>query len=325
MARVSRKIPKVIEQVSAPDMKIAVYVRVSSRNNRETGTDSIKNQLALLLNAAKRFQSVESIEIYTDYAQTGTDFLRPEWERLMKDIKENRINCILVKDLSRFARNYLEAGEYLERIFPLLGVRFLAWNDSFDSAGEVFPKKEWVTELKNLANDFYSKDISKKTISAFQAKRELGEFIGNKAPYGYVLKNRHFIIDEDAAVVVRRIFAMKIQGIRSGQIAARLNQEGILSPSRYAKEHGVKKYENSDTIIWQQGAINRILYNRAYIGDLVQGKYNCSIYSKEKRGRREETAWEIKSNAHPAIIEREVFFEVQKIRERSREIWRGCF
>ncbi len=131
---------------------------------------------------------------------------------MMEDIRKQKINCVIVKDLSRFGRNYLEAGDYLEKVFPFLGVRFIAVNDHYDSKGEIFREKELITEFKNLANDYYSRDISKKVMSAFRTKKGQGQFIGNMAPYGYILKDNHFIIDETAAAVVRRIFSMKILG-----------------------------------------------------------------------------------------------------------------
>lgn len=321
MARTSRKQGKAAEQPKAPAMEVGLYIRLSNKDNGGKSADGIDNQLELLLEFVKQFK-IEIVETYIDNGQTGTDFERSGWERMMEDAKKGRINCIIVKDLSRFARNYLEAGDYLEKIFPFLGIRFIAVNDRFDSAGEIFPLKEWTIEFKNLVNDYYSKDISKKIMSAFQVKKEQGQFIGGKAPYGYILEKNHYVVDQFAADVVKRIFKMKIEGTSAYKIANILNQEGILSPSRYAGEQGVKKYKNCSHILWQQEAVRRILYNRAYIGDLVQGKYNCSIYSKERQGKKEESAWEVIENAHPAIIDREVFQKVQKIREKNRKVWK---
>lgn len=336
MARTSRKQGKAIEQTKAPVIKVALYVRLSNEDNGGKSMDGIDNQLELLLEFTKRFEKeetlkdtcmpcgrkVEIIETYMDNGQTGTDFERPGWERMMEDVKKGRINCIIVKDLSRFARNYLEAGNYLEKIFPFLGVRFIAVNDHFDSAGEIYQEKELITEFKNLANDYYSKDISKKIMSAFRAKKEQGQFIGNKAPYGYILENNRYVIDKPAADIVKRIFRMKMQGTSAYKIANILNQEGIPSPSRYAGEQGMKKYKDCSHVLWQQEAVSRILYNRAYIGDLVQGKYNRSIYSKERRGKRKENEWEIIEGIHPAIINQEVFLKVQEIKEKNQKVWR---
>lgn len=322
MARRSRKQGKAIEQIKAPVMKIALYVRLSKEDNGGKSTEGIDNQLELLLEFTRRLENAEIIGIYRDNGQTGTDFERSGWEQMMEDVKCGRINCIIVKDLSRFARNYLEAGDYLEKIFPFLGVRFIAVNDCFDSAGEIYQEKELITEFKNLANDYYSKDISKKVMSAFRAKKEQGQFIGSKAPYGYILVNNQYVIDSPAADVVRRIFEMKIQGVSAYKIANILNQEGIPSPSRYAGEQGMKKYKDCSHVLWQQGAVSRILYNRAYVGDLVQGKYNRSVYSKEKRGKRKEADWEIMKGIHPAIIDQEVFQKVQEMKKKNRKVWK---
>lgn len=305
-----------------PAVEAGLYVRLSNEDNGGKSTDGIDNQLELLLEFVKQFEKVKTVETYMDNGQTGTDFERPGWERMMEDAKCGRINCIIVKDLSRFARNYLEAGDYLEKIFPFLGIRFIAVNDHFDSAGEIFPSKELIMEFKNLANDYYSKDISNKIMSAFRVKKEQGQFIGGKAPYGYILEKNHYVVDEFAADVVKRIFKMKLEGTSAYKIAGILNQEGIPSPSRYAGEQGVKKYKNCSHILWQQEAVSRILYNRAYVGDLVQGKYNRSIYSRERQGKKEEAAWEVIENAHPAIIDREVFQKVQEIREKNRKVWK---
>lgn len=322
MARTSRKQVKNMLEDKAELIKIGLYVRLSDEDNGGAGKDSIKNQKELLIDFAQCIEQSKIIEIYVDNGHTGTDFARPEWERMMEDIKKHKINCVIVKDLSRFARNYLEAGDYLEKIFPFLGVRFIAVNDQYDSMNKMFPEKDLIAEFKNLANDYYSRDISKKVMSAFKAKKTQGEFIGSKAPYGYVLKDNHFLVDEPAANIVRRIFWMKLQGSSSYEIARILNQENISSPSRYAFEHGEKKYKNSGNVAWQPQAINRILYNQVYVGDLVQGKYNHSIYSKERRGKRQEETWEIIENTHKAIVDRNVFLQVQEIKNRNRKVWR---
>ncbi len=323
MARTSRKQEKSLPCDSIPAIKVALYVRLSNEDNGGKGKDSISNQCEFLQKFAECFENTEIIDVYVDNGRTGTDFERPEWERLMKDIRKQKINCIIVKDLSRFARNYIEAGDYLEKIFPFLGVRFIAVNDQYDSANELFHEKDLITEFKNLANDYYSKDISKKILSAFEAKKRQGKYIGNKAPYGYELKSNKLVVDEWAARVVRKIFAWKMQGVSSYEIAMRLNQENESSPSKYAKEKGIKKYRNSKDVLWQQQAVNRILYNRVYIGDLVQGRYNKSIYSKETFEKKDMDTWKIAEGTHEAIIDRKLFYQIQEIKEKNRRIWKA--
>ncbi len=322
MARTSRKSERILSPNTAPVMKTGLYLRLSDEDNGGEGKGSIRNQLELLLDFVEGLEKTEIVDTYTDNGRTGTDFERPEWKRMMEDIQKHKINCIIVKDLSRFGRNYLEAGDYLEKVFPFLGVRFIAVNDHYDSADKIFKEKSLITEFKNLANDYYSRDISKKVISAFRTKKEQGQFIGNMAPYGYILKDNYFMVDETAAAVVRRIFFMKIQGISFAEIAKTLNQENIPSPSRYAGEHGAKKYKNCSHILWQPQAISRILYNPTYVGDMVQGKNNRSIYSKEKQGKRKEEAWEIRKDSHPAIIEREIFEKIQEQKEKNSKVWK---
>ena len=322
MARTSRKSEKILPQNTVPVMKAGLYLRLSDEDNGGKGKDSIQNQLELLLDFAEGLEKTEIVETYTDNGRTGTDFDRPEWERMMEDIRKRKINCVIVKDLSRFGRNYLEAGDYLEKVFPFLGVRFIAVNDHYDSKGEIFREKELITEFKNLANDYYSRDISKKIMAAFRTKKGQGQFIGNMAPYGYILEDNHFIVDETAAAVVRRIFSMKMRGASFSEIAKTLNQENIPSPSRYAGERGIKKYKNCSYILWQPQAVSRILYNPTYVGDMVQGKNNRSIYSKEKQGKRKEEAWEIRKDSHPAIIEREIFQKVQEVKEKNSKTWK---
>jgi len=322
VARVSRKQNKYIPKVQNTAMKIALYVRLSNEDNGGRGKDSIQNQIELLMEFAEQVGQSEISETYIDNGHTGTDFERPEWERMLEDIKNHKVNCVIVKDLSRFARNYLEAGDYLEKIFPFLGVRFIAVNDQYDSKNELFPEKELITEFKNLANDYYSRDISKKIMSSFKAKKAQGQFIGSKAPYGYILKDNQFVPDEPAASIVKRIFSMKMQGISAYEIAGTLNRENIPSPSRYAGEHGAKKYKDSSNVAWQPQAITRILYNQVYVGDLVQGKYNHSIYSQERKGKRQEEMWEITENIHEPIIDRDIFLQIQQMKRKNSKIWK---
>ena len=161
MARISRKHTAVLSDLDSRQMKIAVYVRLSNEDNGGKGKDSISNQLELLLAFAEKIESAEIVETYVDNGWSGTDFARPQWERMLDDVKNQKINCIIVKDLSRLARNYLEAGDYLEKIFPFMGVRFIAVNDYYDSANEFFPEKDLITEFKNLANDYYSREIGR--------------------------------------------------------------------------------------------------------------------------------------------------------------------
>lgn len=321
MARISRKQENHIQSVEAESWKIGLYVRLSIDDNGRAGRDSIDNQLGFIGAFAKKIKHSKVVRSYIDNGQTGTDFDRPEWEQLITDVKISKINCILVKDLSRFARNYIEAGDYLEKIFPILNVRFIAINDCYDSSNLLYPENDLCTSIKNVVNDYYAKDISRKVLSSFRTKKENGEFIGSQAPYGYILKDNHFVVDPEAASIVKKIFELKLRGDSSYAIAKMFNEEQIFSPSNYACERGIRKYRNSKTVLWSHEAINRVLYNEVYIGSLVQGKTNKSIYAREKIGLRSEKNWCITPNAHEAIIDCASFEKVQEIRRKNQIVY----
>lgn len=325
MARISRKRENILHPAEIESWRIGLYVRLSIEDNGNSGRDSIDNQLEFLSSFAEKMENSKVIHSYIDNGQTGTDFIRPKWEQLIADVKSNKINCILVKDLSRFARNYIEAGDYLEKIFPFLNVRFIAINDCYDSSSLLFSENDLYTSLKNLVNDYYAKDISQKIMSSFMTKKENGQFIGSQAPYGYMLKNNHFIVDPEASKIVKKIFELKLSGYSSYMIAKMFNTEQISSPSRYASERGIKKYRNCNTVLWSHDAVNRILYNEVYIGNLVQGKNNKSTYAREKIGLRPEQDWLITPHAHDAIIDCKSFEKVQEIKRGNKiERQRRC-
>lgn len=321
MARISRKKPVDAESTAINVWHVALYVRLSIADNGVIGRDSANNQLELVQDFVNRMENVSETFMYIDNGATGTNFNRTQWEKLLEDVKQRKINCIVVKDLSRFARNYIEAGDYLEKIFPFLGVRFIAVNDCYDSSKLLFKENDLTVSLKNLINDYYSKDISKKVMSSFNAKKENGEFIGSMAPYGYRLEKNRFIIDPEAAAVVKRIFSLFLQGKSRYAIAKLLNEEQVSCPSKYACENGMRKYQMFENMLWQPQAVTRILYNETYTGKLVQEKTNCSRYSSEDKGMRPKEAWRIMPNAHEAIIDEETFQIVQQSRIINQKMW----
>ncbi|MDD2979309.1 MAG: recombinase family protein [Hespellia sp.] len=319
MARTSRKLKAAPGSKDTIVWKLALYVRLSIEDNGQKGRDSVSNQLELVRNFAEQMKDVSECYTYIDNGNTGTNFDRAQWEQLIADIKSKKVNCIVVKDLSRFARNYIEAGDYLEKIFPFLGVRFIAVNDCYDSYGLMFKENELTVSLKNLINDYYSKDISKKIMSSFRTKIENGEYIGNMAPYGYILKDNHFIVDSEAAEVVRRIFTLFTEGNSSYAIAKQLNSENIAAPGRYAYERGMKKYKKYQNVIWQQEAVTRILYNEVYTGKLIQGKTNHSKYQNEKIGLRPRESWIIIPDTHEPLVDDKTFQLVQNMRLKNQK------
>ena len=280
---------KLIDQV----FKVAIYLRLSKEDgdlsfssNGKTESESINNQRDLILGYLSKHPEMEIIDEYKDDGKTGTNFDRAEFQRMLEDLKKGVVNCVIVKDLSRFGRDYIDCGYYIDKLFPELGVRFIAVNDNYDSSSAT-ASDTMVVPFKNLINDSYSRDISMKVRSNLQSKRERGDFISNFAPYGYVKsevdKNR-LVIDDYAASIVRDIFNWKIEGLSPAGIAKRLNDMGILSPMEYKHSCGIKYrfQEAGGMAVWTHKTVRRMLQNEVYIGVLVQGKYTTPNYKTKK-------------------------------------------
>lgn len=235
MARTKRKINPLVQEVesSAPARKIyktAAYVRLSVEDSGKPGADTIEGQKALLTSFIESKSDMELVSLFCDNGRTGTDFDRPQFEKMMEEVRKGRVNCIVVKDLSRFGRNYKETGNYLERIFPFLGVRFIAVNDNFDTLTAERTQDGYIVPLKNLINEVYSKDISKKIDAALTIKQQRGEFIGAWAPYGYRKDpddKHHLVINEETAPTVRQIFKWRSEGMLTGDTRIWLSEEDI--------------------------------------------------------------------------------------------------
>jgi hypothetical protein len=238
---------------------------------------------------------------------------------MMEDIKAGRINCIIVKDLSRFGRNYIEAGRYIERIFPFLGVRFIAINDGYDSAKEKSTSDDIIIPFKNLVNDAYCRDISVKIRSQLEVKRKNGEFIGSFAVYGYMksAENKNqLVIDPYAAKIVRDIFAWKLDGLSQQGIADRLNEISEPSPMEYKRLSGLNfatSFQVNPKAKWTAVAVGRILKNPIYAGHLVQGKESTPNYKIKQRFMKPEDKWVWVENTHEPIIPQEVFDTVNRV------------
>ena len=311
-------------QTNMPDMyDAALYLRLS-RDDIEDGSvktesDSIANQRELLRSFVKSQPDIQIFDIYVDDGYSGGNFDRPEFKRMTKDIESGKVNCVIVKDLSRFGREYIEAGRWIEKIYPALNVRFISVTDQFDSNTADFSEKSFVVPVKNFLNESYCRDISGKVRSHQKIKREKGEFIGAFAPYGYRKdsenKNR-LVVDAEAADVVRKIFAWKMEGFSLGAIAEKLNERQVLSPKAYKKANGENYnsgFRGTDTPKWSAVQIKRILTNEVYIGNLVQGKQERISYKVKKRLNKPETEWTRVKDTHPAIIKQSEFEVVQKL------------
>ena len=328
MARTKRKTNPVIPAMEAPaqaqkQYRAAAYVRLSVEDSGKPGADTIEGQKNLLLHFIENEKSLSLYGLFCDNGRTGTDFERPEFEKLMEAVKHGEVDCIVVKDLSRFGRNYKETGNYLERIFPFLGVRFIAVNDGFDTLTAERGADGYLVPLKNLINEVYSKDISKKSGSALATKQKNGDFIGAWAPYGYrkCADDPHKLEpDEATAPIVRQIFQWRVDGMSVTRIAKKLNDSGIPSPSAYLYNTGVCKTEKYNGAIWHIQAVKIILTRQVYIGHMVQGTKRQSFYEKRRQYKKPQEEWVIVENTHEPIIDRDTFEKVQEImRQRNEE------
>ncbi|MCI8388365.1 MAG: recombinase family protein [Clostridiales bacterium] len=328
MARVSRRTNNVAVQASQtiPPQKVwraGLYTRLSVIDTRKSiDSETLETQLDLLQNYADKHKDIHIVDTYCDNGTTGTNFDRQSFQCMMEDVRAGKINCIIVKDLSRFGRNFLETGNYLERIFPFMGVRFIAVNDGYDSestdSGEMLS-----VALRNLMNDIYAKDISAKTYTAVQTKMKHGEFMGNHAPFGYNKspEDKHkFVIDEYAAEVVRRIFRLYEDGNNYAEIARILTAENIPSPNHYMYLKGIVHSEcYSQNIPWQAQMIRIMLSNQVYIGHMVQGKRTQKLFEDMPHPNyQSEKDLIIVEHTHPAIISDEQFNHVQQIISEKR-------
>lgn len=293
---------------------VAIYIRLSREDGDKEESDSVGNQRKLLTEYVSRHDDFILYDIYIDDGFTGTNFNRPAFQKMIADIEDKKVNCVVVKDLSRFGRDYIDTGRYLERIFPELGVRFISVSDNIDSIKQAY---DMLLPIKNIFNEQYARDISNKIQATVKSKQKAGEFIGAFTSYGYkkssVNKNK-LVIDEYASEVVKRIFAMYAQGIGKQSIAKQLNAEGILCPSEYKKLNG-ENYKNCNrlktTSYWTYSTINTMLHNEMYIGNMIQGKKHQRMRGKQHKVDKEN--WVRVENTHEPIIDRDTWDKVQKL------------
>lgn len=305
----------------------ALYVRLSKEDGdaasgSKNESNSIANQKSLIMDYLQSRPEFRVVSIREDDGFSGTDFNRPAFQAMMEDVKKGVINCIIVKDLSRFGRNYIEVGRYLEKLFPMLGIRFIAVNDNYDSL-EADTAHDIVVPFKNLINDSYCRDLSVKIRSHLAIKRKKGEFIGAFACYGYLKdeNNRNqLVVDTYAGQVVQDIFRMKINGMSQYRIADALNEQGILSPMEYKQylgSHFESSFKVNPKAVWTAKAVTRILTNEVYTGVLVQGKQTTPNHKVKVRQEVDEADWIRVENAHESLIDRVLFDIVQNLMGRD--------
>ena len=320
MARKSRKNTGAVIETPVQTsnyFSTAIYVRLSIENSgKDDDGDSIANQISFCKAYLAEHTDLKLYDIYEDNGEKGTNFDRPEFKRMMDDIRGGKVKCVLVKDLSRFGRDYIEAGEYLEKIFPFMGIRFISITDGYDSLTCDDAEGALMIPLKNMINDAYAKDISRKIITSFRARQEKGEFLPAFAPYGYVKSKEvayRYEVDQETAPYVRMIFEWKAEGVSHNEICKRLNDMGAVTPARRKVDLGIWRAEKYKHTVWHGRTIIDIMKNPTYTGCIVYGRIPKSLYEGIKMHRAPKEEWRYVPDAHEPIISQELFDKVQKM------------
>lgn len=303
--------------------KAGIYARLSVKKDEKNESIDVQVEIAKKFVEdwnANHADKIEVIDYYKDLGKTGTSFERDEFKRLMQDVRLGDINCVIVKDLSRFGRNYLEVGNYIEKIFPFLGVRFIAVADGYDTGLDGNHTTQMATEIKNLVNDMYAKDFSAKARLSLVQRRQEGSYVGGPPPYGYkAVKEdnlRKLVPDENTAGVIKRIYSKFIETESYKAVAEDLNSSRINPPSVYRKSGEVYCPPDMPYKGWDKAYMEVLLKNEIYIGRLVQGKTSISPGKVRKRTGEEE--WKIKEQAHEPLIEKEVFEKAREVCQKIR-------
>ncbi len=321
MARKSRKTAPAVEPVvEAAPLQIfptAIYARLSVENSgKSENVDVIANQIEICKSYIADRPYLSLVDTYIDNGHTGTVFDRPEFNRLMNDIKSGRIKCLVVRDLSRFGRDYIETGTYLERIFPQIGLRFIAIKENYDNFDTDGSNESLMIPLQNMINALYSKDISRKVSTALKAQMEQGTFQKRNLPYGYRWNEEHtnMVIDEETASYVRLIFQRKIEGCSMPMILDELDRLGAPNTELRKRQNGTRTGDGCSCKGWHKSTVYGILTNPHYVGDTVLGRSMVAIYKGIKSHNvKDKDEWIVFPNTHQAIISREDFQKVQDI------------
>ena len=322
MARTAdRYLKKTVKTEAVPKIyDVGNYLRLSVDSDY-TGSDSLQNQRKLAQEYVRECPDLNIVREYVDDGKTGTDFSRPAFTRMIADLKAGIINCVLVKDLSRFGREYIEAGNYIEKVFPFLGVRFISIVDRYDSAEANCSRELLLISLKNLMHEMYAKDISKKVGSTFRMKQEKGMFYRSATvPYGYKMNESgtNYIICEQTAPIVWEIFKQCSQGISNYAISRWLYDNHVYTPQQYIWSGNVYKKPEEELKIWHCSTIKRILKNPVYIGRVIRHKSEQSFFVGKKASPVPEHEQIVIENNHEPIIEKPMFEIVQKILSQTK-------
>ena len=298
----------------------AIYCRLSRDDDLAGDSNSIIHQKDMLTRYARE-RNFPNVSVYSDDGWSGTNFERPDWKRLISDIEAGKVGIVLVKDLSRVGRDYLRVGFYTEVTFPQNGVRFIAVNNGVDSANQ---SENDFTPFLNIMNEWYARDISKKRRISNKIKGNAGEPMG-QPPYGYIKDPndpKHWIVDDEAAQVVRRVYSMTLEGFGTEQIAAQLEKDGVLTPRAYWLTKGIKrpgKGKQQPPTKWNSSTITKILSLQEYCGDILNFKTYSKSYKNKKRIDNDRENWVVFQDVHEAIIERAVYEQVQQKRGKIRK------
>ena len=327
MARKSRKNLKIQtrpaeaepETVISQKIPTAIYCRLSKADDI-TGRDAMDGQLEIIRQFVETKDELETAAEFMDDGYTGTNYRRPQFEEMMDGVRDGLYKCIVVKDLSRLGRSYLETSDLLEMELPLFGCRFISVNDHIDSDdGQI---DTILVGLKNIMNQKFAEDISRKIKGDFRERAKRGEMLGGPVPYGYMRnpKNKgYLLIDEESAKVVRHIFDLKIEGKSDPDICRQLDSEGIMTPRQYHdfKMKGVKPEKPGG---WIADTVRNITINPIYLGHMIHGKFKEKQYIGQRASQAKRKDWKIYENVNPAIISQETFDKAKDIRDK---IYRG--
>lgn len=323
MARTSKRyVQKAENSTEKIFYKAGIYTRLSSERKEEwrEKSSSIETQVLCCKEYALK-ENIKVLNTYTDYEYSGTNFERPQFQEMMQDIKDRKINCIIIRDLSRLGRDYLEMGRLIDKVFPFLGVRFISVNDKVDTVKDLDSKKSFEVTLKNIVNDMYAKDISVKIKTSKHNRAKNGYFIGTVPPYGYKVvklkEGQKLEVDEKVRFIVEEMFRLTLEGKSQYEVAKYLNKKGYATGMVYYKTGRVYRLEGEPQ--WHKSTISKILTNRAYTGTLVQGRRQQNLAKGVKQHFVEENEQIIFENAHEPIISKEDFEKVLEGRKQRLE------
>ncbi|MCY3084207.1 recombinase family protein [Aerococcus sp. JJEM-2022b] len=298
-----------------------MYLRLSREDGDSTESNSISNQRQIIKSYA-RDNDFKIVAEYVDDGFSGSNFDRPKFKKMIQDLEDKKFKTIIVKDLSRFGRDYIESGKYLQKIFPEKGIRFISVNDNYDSENADVSDTHLILPIRNFINDSYCRDISMKVKSSKEIKRKNGEFIGAFAPFGYKKdsKNKHkLVVDTEVSHIIERIFNMKIDGYSSKAIADFLNSIGCVTPSKHKENSGDN--HTSGFVVkdskWDAKMVNRIITNKVYIGVLEQGKTRKLNYKSKREVEVNEEDWIVINDSHKPIISKSIYALANKMMLRD--------